>query len=42
MKKFFSIEKFKELKVLFVLELLMAFLLYMLISVNKIHLNYFE
>lgn len=42
MKNFLSIEKFKELKVLFILEILIALLVYMLISVNKFHLNYFD
>lgn len=42
MKKFFSIEKFQELKVLFILEILMGLLLTMLISVNKFDINYWD
>ena len=42
MEKFLSIEKFKELKVLFILEILMGLLLTMLISVNKLDINYWD
>ena len=42
MKNFLSIEKFKELKVLFILEILMGLLLTMLISVNKFDINYWD
>lgn len=42
MKKFLSIENFKELKVLFILEILMGLLLTMLISVNKFDINYWD
>ncbi len=42
MKNFLSIEKFKELKVLFILEILMVLLLAMLISVNKFNVNYWD
>ena len=42
MKNFLSIEKFKELKVLFILEILMGLLLAMLISINKIDINYWD
>ena len=42
MKNFFSIEKFQELKVLFILEILMGLLLTMLISVNKFDINYWD
>lgn len=40
MKNFLSIEKFKELKLLFVLETIMALLIYMLISINNFHITY--
>jgi hypothetical protein len=40
--KFLSLEKFKELKVLFILEFLMALLLFMLISVNDFSVNYWD
>jgi hypothetical protein len=42
MKNFLSTEKFKELKVLFILEILMALLLSILISVNKFDVNYWD
>lgn len=42
MKKFLSIENFKELKVLFILEILIVLLLTMLISVNKFDINYWD
>lgn len=42
MKNFLSIEKFKELKVLFILEILMGLLLVMLIKINKFNLNYWS
>lgn len=42
MKKFLSIEKFKDLKVLFRLEFLMALILIMLVSINKFDVNYFD
>lgn len=42
MKNFLSIEKFKELKVLFILEILLGLLLTMLISVNKFDINYWD
>lgn len=42
MKKFLSIEKFKELKFLFILEFIMGLLLTMLISVNKFDINYWD
>lgn len=42
MKNFFSIEKFQELKVLFILEIIIGLLLTMLISVNKFDINYFN
>ena len=42
MKNFLSIEKFQELKVLFILEILMGLLLTMLISVNKFDINYWD
>jgi hypothetical protein len=42
MKKFFSIEKFQDLKVLFILEILMGLLLTMLIIVNKFDINYWN
>jgi len=42
MKNFFSIEKFKELQVLFILEIFMVLLITMLISVNKSDINYWD
>lgn len=42
MKNFLSIEKFKELRVLFILEIIMLLLLSMLISVNKFDINYWD
>ncbi len=42
MKKFLSVEKFKEIKVLLILELLMGLLLVMLISINKFDVDYFN
>lgn len=42
MKNFFSIEKFKELQVLFILEIFMAWLLTILISLNKSEINYWD
>jgi hypothetical protein len=42
MKDFLSIEKFKELRVLFILEVLIAVLIAMLISVNKLDINYWD
>jgi hypothetical protein len=42
MKKFFSIEKFKELKVLFILESIMTLLVIMLVNVNELDLTYFD
>ncbi len=42
MKKFFSIEKFKELKALFIIEILIGLLLIMLITVNKFNINYWN
>jgi hypothetical protein len=42
MENFLSIEKFKELRTLFILEILMALLLSMLISVNKFDVNYWD
>lgn len=42
MKNFLSIDKFKELKVLFILEFILVFLLTMLISVNKPYINYWD
>lgn len=42
MKGFLSIEKFKELKVLFILEIIMALLLDMLIKRNDLDINYWN
>jgi hypothetical protein len=42
MENFLSIEKFKELRTLFILEILMALLLSMLISVNKFDVSYWD
>jgi hypothetical protein len=42
MKNFISIEKFKELRVLFILEILIMLLLSMLVSVNKFDINYWN
>lgn len=42
MKKFFSIEQFKDMMVLFILEIIIGLLLTMLISVNKFDINYWD
>lgn len=42
MKNFLSVDKFKELKVLFILEIFLGLLLTMLISVNKFNINYWD
>ena len=42
MKNFLSIEKFKELKILFVLEILILLMLTTLITVNKPNINYWD
>lgn len=42
MKEFLSIEKFKELKVLFILEFILLLLSTMLISVNKFNIHYWD
>ena len=42
MRKFLSIEKFQELKVLFILEIIIGLLLTMLISVNKTNIDYWD
>ena len=42
MKNFLSIEKFKELKVLFILEFIILLLIIMLNSVQKIDVNYWN
>lgn len=39
---FLSIEKFKELKILFILEIIIFLLAIMLISVNKFDINYWS
>jgi hypothetical protein len=42
MRNFLSIEKFRELRVLFILEFFMVLLLTMLISINKSNINYWD
>ncbi len=42
MKEFLSIEKFQELKILFVLQTILFFLLSMIIHVNKIEINFWN
>lgn len=42
MKKFFSLQQFKDLKILFILEILMLFLISILIYVNKLNINFFD
>jgi hypothetical protein len=42
MKEFLSIERFKELKVLFILEIFLFLLLTMLISVNDFDIKYWD
>jgi len=42
MKKFLSIQKFKEIKVLFILEIIIALLFSMLIQLNNWNINYFD
>lgn len=42
MKRFLSIEKFKELKTLFILEIIMALLLAVLIKRNGLDINYWN
>ena len=42
MKKFLSIEKFKEISVLLILELIMFLLLMLLIKINNINVIYFD
>jgi len=42
MKNFLSIEKFKELSVLFILEILIVLLLSMLINVNNFEIGYWD
>lgn len=42
MKKFLSIEKFKEIRVLLILEIIMSLLLMLLIKINNINVIYFD
>lgn len=42
MKQFLSIQKFKELQVLFYLEVVIASLLALLISINNFHPDYWD
>lgn len=42
MKKFIALEKFKEIKVIFILEVAMCILIYMLMHTNSININYWD
>lgn len=42
MKKFLSIDKFKELMPLFIMEIIIGLLVTMLVTVNKIEMNYWD
>ena len=42
MKNFLSIERFRELRVLFILEIILALLLTMLISINEFDIDYWD
>ena len=42
MKKFLSIDKFKELMPLFIIEIILGSLVTMLVTLNKIEMNYWD
>lgn len=42
MKKFLSIDKFKELMPLFIIEIILGLLVTMIVTVNKIEMNYWD
>jgi len=42
MKDFLSVQKFKEIKTLFILEFILALLISLLVHINSFDINYFD